>query len=352
MATFSISNVKIAGLSACVPKQKFSNLDNPIFNSIEDAEKFITTTGMKERRIGTKDQCTSDLCQEATEKLLSALDWKKEDIELLVLVTQTPDYISPMTSGLIQDRLGLPKSCITFDVPQGCSGYVYGLSIVASMMSATKIRKAIFLAGDTLSKQASPKDQSTQPLFADAGTATALIFDEDAEPMHFDMGSDGSGYQAIMLKDGGYRSPFSEKSLEYVDYGDGIVRNNCNTVMEGMDVFSFAISTAPATYRRLLEYTGLTNENTNFAIFHQANRFMNETIRKKLKLKPEQVPYSLDEYGNSASATIPITMVARIQEQLQEEELTLMMCGFGVGLSWGTAQINTKNIICLPIIEI
>ena len=219
-------------------------------------------------------------------------------------------------------------------------------------MSAIGITKGLLLVGDTLSKQASPKDKSTQPLFGDAGAAILFELTNDLEDkICFDLGNDGSGYKSLYLKDGGYRNPFNENSLTYYETTEGLVRNGCHTIMEGMDVFSFGISTAPSTFKKVMEMSDLTIDQINYAIFHQANLFMNEKIRKKLGLTSEQVPYSLSKYGNTSSATIPLTIVSELQQQITSQNLKLVMCGFGIGLSWGTIYTQTKNIVSLPVIE-
>ena len=258
-----------------------------------------------------------------------------------------------MNSSILQNELELSKDCIVFDIPIGCSGFIYGSSVISSMMKTFGINKGLLLVGDTLSKQASPKDKSTQPLFGDAGAAIAFNLSNNLQDrMIFDLGGDGSGYQSLYLKDGGYRSPFSLNSLEYYTTIEGLTRNGIHTIMEGMDVFSFGITTAPKTVKNVLEYCNLNIENVDFFIFHQANLFMNEMIRKKLKIPSEKFPYSINKFGNTSSATIPLTMVSELRSDLSTKKLKLILCGFGIGLSWGTMYIETNNITCLELLEI
>jgi 3-oxoacyl-[acyl-carrier-protein] synthase-3 len=210
------------------------------------------------------------------------------------------------------------------------------------------------LTGDTASRTSSKEDKSTYPLFGDAGTVTALEYAEDAEPMLFGMNSDGSGYKSIIINDGGYgfRNPFSLSSLDMVVRGDGIVSNNLHTILDGMDVFSFGIREAPKSVNRLIETFNLDKDKIDYFIFHQANFFMNEQIRKKLKLPVEKVPYSLKDFGNTSSATIPLTMVTKLHKELREKKLQHIACGFGVGLSWGSVYFTTDHIVCPPLIEV
>lgn len=351
MATFSISDIAIKGISCCVPKDIQFNRDLKLI-SPEDIEKFISTTGVEERRIADSETCTSDLCFHAAEKLISELNWNKEDVELLVFVSQTADYILPVTSTILQDRLGLSQNCIAFDIPLGCSGYVYGMSVISSMMKASGLKKGILLAGDTSSKLLSEQDKSTLPLFGDAGTATAFEYDDCANDLYFDLGSDGSGKNAIILKDGGSRNRVNLASLEYRELDSGIKRNSCHLVLEGMDVFSFGISQAPKTVNLLCEKFDLDKDNIDYFVFHQANLMMNKMIVKKLKIPQEKVPYSLQKYGNTSSATIPLTIALNLKEELLNSTKEIVICGFGVGLSWGSAKISFNNTLISNILEL
>ncbi len=352
MALFSVNNIRIAGISACVPKQNMSNAIPDEYLLMEDLQKIMTTTGIENRRTVDTNTCTSDLCFAAAEKLIDNLEWDKGEIELLIFVSQTPDYILPMTSSILQDRLGLPKSCIAFDTTLGCSGYTYGLSIASSMLAATKGKKGLLLVGDTISKITSSKDRSTNPLFGDAGTATAICFDETAKPISFHLSTDGSGSNAIVVTDGGQRNPASSASFEEKELENGIIRNACQLYLNGMDVFNFGISQAPKSVNELLSFTDKASEDIDFFVFHQANKLMNETIRKKLKLAPEKVPYSLKFFGNTSSATIPLTIVSQLRESVNTQSKSLILCGFGVGLSWGSVLLNLDNIVCPELIEI
>lgn len=351
MAAFSVNDIAIKGISCCVPKNKELNVDLEILSQ-EEIQKFIDATGVEERRIATKEICTSDLCCEAAEKLIQDLNWQKDEIEILVFVSQTADYILPVSAAILQDRLGFSTNCIAFDVPLGCSGYVYGMSIIAGMMKATGLKKGLLLAGDTSSKLLSKTDKSTIPLFGDGASATAFEFDEKAESLLFDLGTDGSGYKAIIIPDGGSRNRIDENSLQVKDIEEGISRNSCNLVLDGMDVFGFGISQAPKTVKKLVEKFEIDIDKIDHFVFHQANLMMNKMIVKKLKLPVEKVPYSLKEFGNTSSATIPLTIAAQLKESLTNASKDLIICGFGVGLSWGTAKIRLDNVVISDLIEI
>lgn len=351
MATFRIPNVKLVGISACVPKKIISNSKHPYFSE-EQMSAFISSTGVNERRIAESSQTTADFCLEAAEDLIKKLAWDKSEIDVLIFVSQTADYKLPVTSAILQDRLGLPTTCLAMDIPLGCSGYVYGISSIASLLSLGPLKKGLLLVGETNSKVVSPYDKSTEPLFGDAGTASAFIYDPTSEPIPFDLGTDGSGYKAIIIPAGGSRNLADEKAMEYVKVEEGITRNQCSLVMDGMDVFSFGISKAPANVKDLLTYANRDIESIDYFVFHQANLFMNNKITKKLKIPSEKVPYTLGKFGNTSSATIPLTIVSELKDSLTNSKADVLCCGFGVGLSWGSCILNTENLVINDIREI
>jgi 3-oxoacyl-[acyl-carrier-protein] synthase-3 len=341
MAFLHIKNVALKGIAACVP----SNIEeNRAITGNPDIEKLIKATGVERRHVAQPETCTSDLCFKAAEKLIEELSWDRNEIEGLVFISQTPDYILPATSPILQHRLNLSKECFTLDISLGCSGYIHGLSTLAGYMQSGSIKKALLLVGDTSSKVCSVDDKSTYPLFGDAGTATALEYSENDEGFQFHLGSDGSGHNAIIIQDGAYRSPYNGKSLDIKAIEDGISRNNLHLTLDGMDVFSFGISKAPETLNQLLQKLEIDKNNIDYFYFHQANMMMNERIRKKLGLPVEKVPTSLKDFGNTSSASIPLTMVTETAENLRKGKNEIIACGFGVGLSWGTARFYTKDL--------
>ncbi len=315
-------------------------------------EHFIETTGVERHREAKENICTSDLCISAAEKLLEQLQWDKNSIDVLLFVTQTPDYILPATSCIIQDRLGLSQNTYTLDISLGCSGWVYGMSVLASLLEKGCVKRGLLLCGDTTSKTKSPEDKSTYCLFGDTGTVTALEFDKNASQMFFDMQTDGSGANAIIIEDGGYRNPVNAQSFNMREKGEDVILNNLQCYLDGMSVFSFGISKAPKSVKSLLEYFSLNKEDIDVFTFHQANLFMNEKIRKKLGLPSDKVPYCLKDFGNTSSASIPLTLVVERQQSLQSKKLKHVVCGFGVGLSWGSIYFETNKIVVPNLVEI
>lgn len=351
MAFLSIPNVAITGISACVPKHEEFCSEFPLFSE-DESLNFSKTTGVISRRVSSPEICSSDLCYHAAYKLLSDLQWNREEIDCLVFVTQTPDYHLPATSPLLQKRLGLSDNCLALDISLGCSGYVYGLSVISSMLSHGNIKKGLLLAGDTISKTCSKNDKTTYPLFGDAGSATALEFELGGRRLLFNLKTDGSGSDVIKIEDGGFRHPVNLDSFKEMKIDEGISRNKLQLVLEGMDVFTFGISKAPANIKELAEHFKLNLENIDYFIFHQANKFMNEKIRKKLNIPLEKVPYSIERFGNTSCATIPLTMVTEMRDKLQNNRLFHIACGFGVGLSWGSVYFETDKIVVPELLDI
>lgn len=351
MAYLSLPNIAVKGVAVCVPKNIESNRTTDLIPD-DEREKFIESTGIEEKRVAPKGICTSDLCYEAADKLLSELEWNRSEVDALVFVTQTPDYIVPATACILQNRLGLSKECLAFDVNMGCSGWVYGMNICGSLICNGSINKVLLLCGDTISRTQSSLDKTSYPLFGDAGSCTALEYSIGATGFKIHLGTDGSDYDAIIIPDGGFRNPTTEDSLKYVDYGNGKVMTRLHGVMDGMSVFSFAISKAPKSIKGLCQKYDIDIDQIDAFVLHQANKMIVETIRKKLKVAPAKVPCSMEHFANSASGTIPVTLVTQMKEKLQNSNQKIMGCAFGVGLSWGSIYLET-NSICVPdLIEI
>ena len=352
MSYLSLQGVKISGIAACVPKAVEETTSFSLFSAV-DAQNFIKTTGVERHRRANDSICTSDLCLRAAERLIGDLKWEKESIDCLIFVSQTPDYILPATSVILQDRLGLSTNCYTLDISLGCSGWVYALSVISSLMSNGHMKRGLLLAGDTILKMASDKDKSSYPLFGDAGSATALEYTAlEKSNMSFVFNTDGAGYRTIMIKDGGYRNLPDANSFVRHTVSEGIERSDLHLILEGMDVFSFGISQAPKSIGELVEHFSIDIASVDNFYFHQANLFMNEKIRKKLKIGEEKVPYSLRDFGNTSCASIPLTMVIQKDKPLANKKQANIACGFGVGLSWASVYFETDKIVVSELQEI
>lgn len=353
MAFITIPNVRLVGLACAVPKQVKVIKSLDCFASESEAEKTIKLTGVEQCRIAPEGKVCSDYCYEAAENLIAELCWEKSTIDCLVYVSVSRDYIEPNTATVLQGRLDLPRTCYTIDVPMACSGYCYGLSVVCSLLSLGCLKRAILLVGDTPSKILSPKDKTMWPLHGDAGSATALEYDPMATPIKFNLMSDGKSFNAIIAPATGVRERVTERSLVMEEIEPGIIMNRTHVRMDGMAVFSFTISQIPKCINALCERFNIDLQNdVDYLLLHQANKYLDDKIRQKLKVPAEKVPYCLNKYGNTSSCTIPMTIVTQIREQAMAGKKKLVMCGFGAGLSWSSVFMEIENLKVLPLIEI
>ncbi len=339
MAFLSIKNVRIAGIAAGVPENIVSNLDlksgDGAISENYSPEAFVELTGVKERRVSEK-LCTSDLCFAAAERLIADLGWAKNEIDAVIFVSQTADYALPATACILQDRLGLSKETYAADVTLGCSGWVYGLSYALSLAQGGYLKKVLLCCGDA--KRRAP--QQMDPLFGCAGTATAIEYAPEATGSYdFHFGADGSGFDAIIIPDSGSRNQVKPESFAMHEF-EGKQMHSMQTHMKGMDVFSFGITAAPKSVKKLAEHFGFDYQSYDYFLFHQANMKMNNMIVKKLKLDPAKVPSEMYNFGNTSSASIPLLMVTQIRDQINGRKTKIIGCGFGVGLSWGTVAFE------------
>lgn len=349
MAYWEIKNVAMKGVTGTVPNHPVKSADLPFFTK-EEADTFDATVGIKNRYIASDDICASDLCLDAAERLIAGLGWEKESIDILLFASVTGDYKTPPTSAILQDRLGLPASTFVLDIPMGCCGCMYCINVAGNMLSAGTAKRALILVGDTAMRMGNPKDKSRGPLFGDCGTALALEYDPTAADIIIDFNTQGSGYEALMTPHGGYRHPVTQESFIEEDFGNGIIRAPKDALINGMDVFSFAITRPPISVKKMLESQGLDKDkDVDFFLIHQANKLIVDRLVKKLKLPVEKVPYNLQEFGNLGGASILMLMTSEIADALSSRPLTLVCSSFGLGLTWGTMVLRTNGVTTLPV---
>jgi len=349
MAELRYKGVGIHSLAACVPSQIENNDSLEYLIPKEDLEKTINNIGIRERRIADKDVCASDLCLRAAEQLIEDNAIDKESIHALIFVSQTSDFHQPATAPILQHRLGLNKSTICFDVNLACSGYVYGLSIAYSFCSQLGCDRVLLLVGETMSKITSDYDRESKPLFGDAGTATLIEKGEYGDSF-FSLNSDGSGAEIMMIPFGGFRNPSSPNAFDMTEDAKGNKRNGFHFRMDGMDVFNFGMRVEPKDIKSLLAFAGKTMDEIDLLVFHQANKFMTDFFAKRLKIGLEKVPYSLDRFGNTSSASIPLTIVSELYNNYPERN-EVILSGFGAGLSWGSVLLNLSRCNISRLIE-
>lgn len=351
MAKFKFEGVGIRALSACVPS-KISRNEDALRGVVPDDEirKTIFAVGIAEKRIAPADVCASDLCARAAEQLFADNpEISRESIDALVFMSQTGDFRIPATAPILQRRLALPQTCAAFDVSLGCSGYVFALAVAFSLAANVGARRVLLLDGETFSKIVNPRDRVNAPLYGDAGTATLVEKIPSAGNAFFVLNTDGSGEDAMKIPVGNCRAPTTAESLVEATAPDGSVRAPTQIFMDGMDVFNFALRRVPAVLKEIAAFAGTTIAGADAVVFHQANKMMTDFFAKRMKLSPAQVPYSLGKYGNTSSASVPLT----ISECLSGNAVrgNVILCGFGAGLSWGAAQLSLADAKISPVAE-
>ena len=344
MALFAVSGINVSGIAAAVPANTQYNRD---LSMLDEGEKdnLITKVGIGSRRIAPSNVCASDLCAIAAKRLFQETNCDPATVGMLVFVTQTPDHLLPGNSLLAQQWLGLSPSTLLLDVNQGCAGYVYGLATITGMMRSCNIETGLLLVGDTITRLLAPEDRTTVPIFSDAGSATLIKRSPTTEKIFFNIGADGAGFNTIHVKHGGARHPIGN---DFSANG-----NDCmHLAMEGLDVLNYSLKNVVPNIKGLLEFAECDIEKVDHFVFHQANRILNENIVRKLGIPASKVPETLSAFGNTSSATIPVTIASRLRETLMDDRNNILISGFGAGFSWGSALLNTQSVICPSLIEL
>jgi 3-oxoacyl-[acyl-carrier-protein] synthase-3 len=341
----------MAGIASCVPAQVVSSAETAAAAgaSLKEAAKIVKMTGVQQRRVAPPGLCTSDMACLAAERLLADLEWDRDSVEAVVLVTQTADYSLPASACILQHRLGLSSGCAAFDVALGCSGYIYGLWLCASLIASGSIRRALLLAGDTSTWACSPQDRSTAFLFGDAATATALEACPDAPPMDFVLGTDGSGHNFLVVP-GGYRNRVTAETIERKPDESGRLRGALDLHMEGAEVFQFTMEQVPPMIEKLLSSSGRKLEEMDAFVPHQANQYMLQVLSEALNIPAGKLVLSLGEFGNTSSASIPLTCSYKLADRMRRERVNLILAGFGVGWSWGAAAVTCGPMVISDIV--
>lgn len=349
MPLFQFSNIKIAAMSAAVPKEVVKVENFAAKYGADYVSKFSESTGVKEFRRTREHQTASDLAFAAAENILTQRDIDRDSIKALVFVAHSTDYRRPATACVLHKRLSLAKDCVAFDVSLGCSAFVYGMQAVCSLMASSDIDRALLLVGETMTKLVNPADKSVSMLFGDGGAAILLEKAHNAFPINGLLKTDGVGYRSIIAPGGGARWPDAPHDDFLCE--DGSTRNLYNSIMQGEDVFSFTISDVPRTVKEFLSRTATNVDDYDCLAFHQANRFIHKMLAKKLKCSADKMPMCIDRYGNTSAAAIPLLLCDRYGSDDATASMRFLMCGFGVGLSWGVMSASIAPCDILPVIS-
>ncbi|WP_169087685.1 3-oxoacyl-ACP synthase III family protein [Paenibacillus sp. PL91] len=305
------------------------------------AEKILNKTGIEHRHISKSNETAADLAFYAAEKLFHEQNIDRQDIDFVILLTQSPDYHLPTSACILQHRLGLSQKSGAFDINLGCSAYIYGLAVAKGLINSGIAKNVLLLTAETYSKYIHPMDKSNRTIFGDGAAATLISTGDDvAEIGAFDLGTDGSGAEYLMVPAGAARIPKSVETGVAKSDENGSVRSEENIYMSGADVFNFTIEVVPQTIKEILIKENLQQEDIDLFIFHQANKFMLDYLRKKIKIDKEKFYMNFADIGNTVSATIPIALKRAQEDGKLKSGDKVMLVGFGVGLSWGSTILN------------
>ncbi len=344
---FSFNNIRLSAISSVIPKQELSLLDDmELYGGNQTKlKRVIESSGFLKRRVNEKNVMTSDLCLQAAQDILKKTNTAKEDIDALLFVSYTPDYLMPATSYVLHKKLGLSKDCVVMDIPQACSGYILGL-YQASMLISAGCKKVLLLVGDSFSKFSDMFIDKTAPVFGDAGTASLIEFDGKAERIYFNINSDGNGYDSLICENGGFKVPPQKNDFRE----DGSFKYESR--MEGGRIFEFTISEIQPNLEKLLEHAGVAKEEIDFFVLHQANKFIIENIARQLDVDMAKVPVgTMTKYGNQCGASVPCAIADMLYDEVRTKENKMLLAGFGVGLSWASVIIHIDKIYCSEITE-
>jgi 3-oxoacyl-[acyl-carrier-protein] synthase-3 len=352
MGILNIRGVRLAGIAASVPEARRRLEDDGAAIPAEEREKLMRAIGVRERRIAPPEICTSDLCYAAATRLLADLAVDPVSVDALIFVTQSPDYELPATACVLQAALGLPDTAAAFDINLGCSGYVYGLWLASQIVAAGGARRLLLLVGDTSTRRTAPEDRGVFPLFGDAGSATLLERDKTAGPLTFSVGTDGRGFETIIIPSSGFRQPRSSETAERQAEADGVARAAQDIHLNGPEVFNFTLRRVPPLVKEVLTGAGWTIEDLDHVVFHQANAFMLRHLGKRLAVPEAKLVLAMERFGNTSSASIPLAMVDALGPALTASTQKLLLAGFGVGMSWGALACETGPLTISPLVEL
>lgn len=315
----------IKALNYYLPIDTLSNEDINILHPDWAIDKIMSKTGIKNRHIAGKTEFASDMGIKVAEQLFENNSIKPDSIDFILYCTQSPDYILPTTACIIQDKLGIPKSAGALDFNLGCSGYIYGLALAKGLISTGIAKNILFITSETYSKYIQPSDKSNKTIFGDGSSATILSNEGFAEILDFSLGTDGSGAKNLIIEEGGSRFP---KSIENKN-------NKSFLFMNGPEIFSFTSKAVPKLVYETLLKNSFQLENIDLFVFHQANKFMLEHLRKKIEIDEDKFYIHLEDCGNTVSSTIPIALKEAIKNNRISKNMNVLLAGFGVGYSWG-----------------
>ncbi|MBF0135492.1 MAG: ketoacyl-ACP synthase III [Magnetococcales bacterium] len=341
-------HLQIRGVALTVPAQGLAMTELGKEFGDNEVQRIIKATGIERIRIAPEGVCASDLCVHAAENLLKTLDFDRQQIGAILYASHSPDHPMPATSCILQHRLGLRNDLAAFDIPYGCSGFVYSLIQAAMLLQTGLAEHVLILAGDTMVRKVNPLDRALRMVLGDGGGAALVSRGEHPAVVRF--GTDGSGATSLTIPAGGFRLPHSPKTAEVVVAEDGSGRSQDNLYMDGTAILRFALDRVPPLADGLLAAAGWDKSELEYAFLHQANGFIVDYLRKKLKLPKEKVPIHLGDYGNLSPASIPLVLCKELHDKAVMPK-KVILAGFGVGFSWAGMATSLEGCRMLPIQE-
>jgi 3-oxoacyl-[acyl-carrier-protein] synthase III len=331
---------KIACISYYLPDRILTNDELAALFSGWTADRIYEKTGIRERHISGGNETAGDLGEKAARRLFSEHQINPLTIDFVLLATQSPDYFLPTTACMLQHRLGIPTSAGALDFNLGCSAYIYGLSLAKGLIASGTSKKVLLITAETYTKHIHPMDKSVRTIFGDGAAATIVSMTDHEGIGDFILGTDGGGYDKLIVHSGGKRLARSNATAVETTDDSGNTRSQDHLFMDGTEIFSFTISTVPKMVKETLGKNRLTMEDVDLFVFHQANQYMLDFLRKKCKIAPEKFYMNFADCGNTVSASIPIALARAVQDGTLKSGMKVMLVGFGVGLSWGAVIIT------------
>ena len=346
MAKLHFENIAIKAVVTTVGDKKVTIEEEAHNFGYDDkmVKRLKKRMGFNSRYVVSDTICTSDLCYQSAKKIFEKFD--KDEVEALIFVTQTPDYKAPSTAIIMQDRLGLSKDIIAYDINLGCSGFINGL-LNAYLLINSGLNTVLLCVGDVASNFSYYKDKNLTPLMGDAGSA--ILIKKDEGLADFVLHSDGSGYKYLIIPEGGCRKPFNKDSLKENVFEDGI-RRGIDMHMNGGEIFNFTIKVVPKMFEELFNFVNISKDEIDYFVLHQANRYILQNIAKKLSISREKIPMdTMTIYGNQNSASIPGTINGFLSNEFSTKKIKVLFAGFGIGLSWGACLVDIDKIFAPKI---
>jgi len=348
----TLSHFRLAGIAVSTGAETKDYIKEGLASGMSQShlDRVSKTIGLKERKVATPGVTALDLCEDASRRLLAAMDIDVSTIDAIIFVTQTPDHSQPNNACLLHGRLGLSKSSLAYDLSLGCSGWVYGLYQAGLLCAHGGMGRVLLCAGDTLSRLTNPLDQSMNPLFGDAGSATLIEKTGANIPWYFLLGTDGKLASTIRVPAGGARTPSSNQTRIETKNSEGNTQHSENLIMDGAEVFNFSLREIPQAINAVIKNATWQLKDVDALVLHQANKFIIENIATKCGLKSACVPSTVvEKYGNPSSASIPAAMIDGLSAKLSNQSQKIVGCGFGVGLSWAAFASDIGPVFTCPI---